>query len=188
MVEACAISRLWHRSWNDLTRQQANGDWTVLACLRASIGNRKQCGRTPIDRRNHTRLPGAIAVGCFALCSFAPVYGEAVGNASGQQAISRHRLEPGKWQRIPSVSEAASAYPYVASLKRVEGHSVLLCMVLATGRLTKCSIKSENPEGWGFGEAGIKLSEYFRADPSKLTADDLGAPVELPLRWLIPDQ
>lgn len=97
-------------------------------------------------------------------------------------------MDTRKWQRLPSLSEAANAYPYAALRKRAEGHSILLCTVLATGRLASCTVKMEDPEGWRFGEAEMVLAEDFWADPTKLTADDLATPIELPMRWQIPDR
>lgn len=67
-----------------------------------------------------------------------------------------------KWVRKPSGADIEKVYPSGAWDRGQSGRAAIGCSVAAKGRLTDCKILSEDPEGAGFGEATLKLSEKFR--------------------------
>jgi hypothetical protein len=49
-----------------------------------------------------------------------------------------------------------ASYPPKAKLEGVAGHVVFRCAIGDGGKLSSCAISSEDPPGWGFGEAASK--------------------------------
>jgi protein TonB len=91
------------------------------------------------------------------------------------------------WDRLPDAEDLARYFPDRAARLEQEGRSVIECTVRANGTVTGCRIVSEDPSGFGFGDAHIRAASRFRMRPK--TAD--GAPVEggtvrIPLRWTLP--
>lgn len=55
-----------------------------------------------------------------------------------------------------------------------EGRVVVACAVGADGRLTRCEVASETPEGYGFGREALRATRGARMQPSEAN----GQPVE----------
>jgi protein TonB len=66
------------------------------------------------------------------------------------------------WLERPSAQDFNRYYPTRASEREQEGRVVLDCIVSGDGRIA-CSVASEDPTGWGFGEAALRISRNFRA-------------------------
>lgn len=66
------------------------------------------------------------------------------------------------WLQRPSSQDFNRFYPTRAMEREQEGRVVLDCIVSADGRIS-CTVVSEDPSGWGFGEAAIRISRNFRA-------------------------
>jgi protein TonB len=66
------------------------------------------------------------------------------------------------WLQRPSSQDFNRYYPQRAMEREQEGRVVLDCLVSADGRIA-CSVISEDPTGWGFGDAAIRISRNFRA-------------------------
>lgn len=66
------------------------------------------------------------------------------------------------WLQRPSSQDFNRYYPTRAMEREQEGRVVLDCIVSADGRIA-CTVVSEDPSGWGFGEAAIRISRNFRA-------------------------
>ena len=64
--------------------------------------------------------------------------------------------------RIPTQYDVSRAFPAGAREQGVPGRADLSCVVRPSGSLTNCSVLSEAPSGWGFGEAALNLSLSFR--------------------------
>lgn len=56
-------------------------------------------------------------------------------------------------------------YPRRALNAGVQGMVVLNCTVATTGRLS-CSVASENPTNWGFGDAALRIAADHRMEPA----------------------
>lgn len=78
-----------------------------------------------------------------------------------------------RWIALPDASALSLHYPTAAKAAKIGGRAVLECDVKADGWLAGCKVRKEDPAGYGFGEAGLALSGYFRTEPS---FDDHGAP------------
>ncbi len=66
------------------------------------------------------------------------------------------------WLQRPSSQDFNRYYPQRALDREQEGRVVLDCLVDANGRIS-CTVASEDPSGWGFGVAALRISRNFRA-------------------------
>lgn len=103
---------------------------------------------------------------------------------------------PYRWVRRPTPTEFLRYYPSVALEKGVNGRVLLCCTPGANGMLD-CNLGSETPKGWGFGEAALQMSTYFKVKlvkpltsnnsilkiPINFTFGD-GAETELYAQWI----
>ena len=67
----------------------------------------------------------------------------------------------------PSPAQTASDY-YPERGMRMEksGKVVLECRNTADGTVTRCQVVREEPAGYGFGEAAVRMSAHFRLAPA----------------------
>lgn len=93
-----------------------------------------------------------------------------------------------RWLQQPDGDDFARLYPDRARDREQEGRVMLDCVVSADGRIA-CSVASEDPPGWGFGEASLRISRQFRVAPQ--TADGTpttGGRFRRPIRWQLADE
>lgn len=69
-----------------------------------------------------------------------------------------------EWLQRPNARDFARYYPERALERGQTGRVNLACLVAADGRIS-CSVTSEDPPGWGFGEAAVQISRHFRMSP-----------------------
>lgn len=69
------------------------------------------------------------------------------------------------WLRTPTTDEISEAMPAKARSAGVSGTATLRCLVNAAGALAQCSVVSEQPAGFDFGSAALRLSDSFRTAP-----------------------
>ncbi len=69
-----------------------------------------------------------------------------------------------QWLERPSGRDFTRHYPPRALEREREGRVVLDCVVGADGRIG-CAVAEEDPSGWGFGEAAVRISRSFRMSP-----------------------
>lgn len=93
------------------------------------------------------------------------------------------------WAALPSAEQARDAYPAAADKAGVNtGRAVLGCMVEAEGKVA-CKVQGEEPAGYGFGEAALKLAPYFRLNTWTLEGlPTIGAAVRMPVRFQMDSQ
>ncbi len=77
------------------------------------------------------------------------------------------------WAREPNARDFARFFPNRALDQRQSGNVTLSCIIGGSGRLA-CSIASESPTGYGFGQAAIGISRQLRV---RTTLPD-GSPAE----------
>jgi protein TonB len=91
------------------------------------------------------------------------------------------------WLEQPDARDYARYYPERAQEREVEGRATVECIVGADGRLS-CTVTSEDPPGYGFGDATLRVTRHFRIAPS--TRDGVatsGGRIRRTVRWQLPD-
>jgi len=88
-----------------------------------------------------------------------------------------------QWLERPNARDFARYYPERALERGQEGRVNLACIVAADGRIA-CTVTSEDPAGWGFGEAALRISRHFRMAPATRDgAATSGGRVNVPIRF-----
>ncbi len=97
-----------------------------------------------------------------------------------------HVITDPRWARQPSSDELADVYPERALGLGKAGLVELSCTVAASGDLSGCRVAREDPQGWGFGSAAMKLTKRFRLVPRQLDGKPVdGALVNIPIRFSV---
>jgi protein TonB len=69
------------------------------------------------------------------------------------------------------------------------GISRIKCTVTACGTLENCEVLSEDPPGYGFGEAALGMSKLFKMRPQTKGGQPVGgATVVIPLKFEVPSR
>ena len=63
--------------------------------------------------------------------------------------------------RAAGKDDMSSYYPAAAMRVRQDGQARIACTVTPDGHLTDCSVVSEDPPAFGFGDAALKLAHLF---------------------------
>jgi protein TonB len=87
------------------------------------------------------------------------------------------------WVSQPTQAQFLRAYPTQAEWDSTPGRAVLDCVFTAAGRLSNCTVTSEEPAGRHFGAAALKLAPFFRAVAIPAGASLEGKPISLPVAF-----
>jgi TonB family protein len=88
-----------------------------------------------------------------------------------------------QWSSTPTASDVSHYYPTRAQFEGVEGRGVISCTIAAGGALTNCSVFSEDPPQYGFGQAVLSMSNLFRVN---MHSADPGVVIHLPMSFRVP--
>ena len=105
----------------------------------------------------------------------------ACANGTTENIILPDWIESG-----PSAANVQDAYPGPAYAAGVEGLVMLVCTIQQNRRLA-CVVDREAPQGYGFGDAALRLSRMIVAkslvnDPRLL----VGSRIAVPIRFAVP--
>lgn len=93
------------------------------------------------------------------------------------------QITPADFIQRPNGADFAKFYPSRAAEREKEGRVVLDCTVNANGSLS-CSVASEDPSGWGFGEASLKIARQFKVRPKLEDGRPTdGGSIRVPISW-----
>jgi hypothetical protein len=82
--------------------------------------------------------------------------------AGVQEYANVTSLHNAPWQAAPTKADMAAAWPAAAPAGLEQAQVRLQCGFSPDSSLTGCRLLSEEPSGYGFGAAALKLSEAFR--------------------------
>jgi periplasmic protein TonB len=86
------------------------------------------------------------------------------------------------WLRKPKGEDIARVYPARALRETKSGAAVMRCGVTADGRQSDCTVIAEDPVGWGFGEAALRLVPLFKMRlPTKDGVPQVGGMINIPI-------
>jgi TonB family protein len=89
------------------------------------------------------------------------------------------------WTQRPAGSDLAQYYPDRAQRLEKEGSATVECRLTATGFVTNCLVVSENPLGYAFGDATIKVARFFHAEPLMRDGKPIESLVTIPIHWTL---
>jgi len=105
--------------------------------------------------------------------------------------VPRDRAEAARWRQRkaemglrasgPTEEEMLAAYPIEAAAAAIEMTVMLRCDLDGALFATKCRIETEEPAGWGFGEAALKLSPKVQMKPGLRPGTTVRVPVQFKL-------
>ena len=110
----------------------------------------------------------------------APAVVQAQTTSASDDLITKPRLQ---WHSSKTLWQL---YPEHAQKLGQTGKARMRCMVSDADTLTDCRVLSEQPSGFGFGDALLRMSAYFRID--HLDGDKRpveGRPVEIPMTFAL---
>lgn len=98
-------------------------------------------------------------------------------------------INPATVVQVASADDLARYYPDKASRLEVAGSAKVTCFVSVLGRAIACHVASEEPEGFGFGEATKRvIMEAYRFSPAKRDGVAFETwPISLTIRWRPPE-
>lgn len=92
------------------------------------------------------------------------------------------------WTRRPGAGDFDRHYPSRAMDRQQEGRVVLDCLVGADGRIA-CSVSSEDPTGWGFGESALRIARSFQmAAQTSSGQPTSGGRIRVPITFRLPEE
>ncbi len=111
--------------------------------------------------------------------------GEGTGTGRGQGSGSGDGAGSGpRFVRGPLQSELRALHPREAFRRRQGGSVQLDCRLGADGRLNRCRVASEAPQGMGFGQAALAAAQYFRFRPAVRDGRPIdGAEIRVGVEW-----
>lgn len=87
------------------------------------------------------------------------------------------------WLQKPSQSDFMRAFPPSAKREHVAGAAVIGCKVTAARLMVDCRMRGEDPPGYGFGGAALKMAGYFRLTPAGPGLPAEGDNIRIPFRF-----
>ena len=87
-----------------------------------------------------------------------------------------------RWVTKPSGPDMAQFYPERAQRLEKNGFAKAVCEIAEDRTLTNCAIAVENPEGFGFGAAVLKLTRFYQAAPDTPVGTKVTTPMTFTLQ------
>ncbi len=134
----------------------------------------------------------ALTAGVFAtaLVGSAAIAADTPGRAASVALDLPDPAFPG-WKPtlaiVPDDEMVAQAYPQAAATAHAGGRSIMDCRVDKLGILEACTLKVEDPPGYGFGATMLKLAGVFRGVPPHVDGRPVsGARITIGMDWRPP--
>lgn len=116
-----------------------------------------------------------IVVGASNLPGETPAQGQGgqgtgVGGGQGSGVGRGQGVRRGPWIiREPRPADLRTYHPREALEQRISGVGVVRCRIRRDSRLERCSVMSETPSGFGFGQAALAAArDLYRFQPATL--------------------
>lgn len=83
------------------------------------------------------------------------------------------------WIAAPTAEDIRKNHPIRAAEREVRGAADLLCRVRDDAGILGCAVASENPDGYGFGSAALRVADLYRIAPMISGEPAIGRSVSL---------
>lgn len=90
------------------------------------------------------------------------------------------------WQVKPDYKDIYWAFPPRAVAERRAGRAVITCEVSIQGAAEACKVVSEEPAGYGFGEAAVALTSKMLFKPKIECGKVVPATIQVPIAFQLP--
>ncbi len=97
-------------------------------------------------------------------------------------------VQPPPTTSAPPSDATVSSLTIVKRKEDKVGHSSIRCTVRTNGDLSDCKVVSEDPVGYGFGAAALKLSARFHMKPHVRDGQAVEGIVTIPFKWVLTSQ
>lgn len=87
------------------------------------------------------------------------------------------------WLKKPGPGEYSLHWPYQAVVKPTEGRATVRCTAGTDGKLRDCGVVSEEPAGFGFGDAALAMTPYFLMKPGQKDGRPVSSEVRIPIHF-----
>ena len=102
---------------------------------------------------------------------------------AGPMAAERPMVNQPAWLQTPSADDIGRVTPLLPVLPAVV-HVLMACRFTAQGQLEACTIKAEDPPGYGYGAAALALAPIFKMPDVDLDGRPVaGRMVQIPIIW-----
>lgn len=129
----------------------------------------------------------AAALQEVSLFKFKPLDRDGRPVAGRKVVLNQFYMAPGDknpdWLRKPNANTIAGVHPVRAMREGRSGTATISCKVTVNGFLDRCTVASESPEGYGFGEAALILSKQFAMTPTIRGGKAVEGSVRIPINW-----
>ena len=123
----------------------------------------------------------SLAIGLVAAAAEVP---SVVESSARPEAL---QITAPPWRSRATGDDVAKVYPREARRQRVNAQVTMECSVDAAGRMAACDILDEQPAGYGFSEAALKLAPRFRLHATLPDGTPVeGGRIKIPLRFMGP--
>lgn len=91
------------------------------------------------------------------------------------------------WKDRPSGESVNRLYPEAAMKAGVGGKAKVRCTITVEGELKDCAVVEETPEGFGFGEASVRLLATSRFNPKTIDGKPVESEKVIPMSFAKPE-
>lgn len=112
-----------------------------------------------------------------------PVEASVGSDAGGGLTAGPPVISNPQWLRLPTAGQMERAYPAAALRDEVTGRATIRCGVTVAGTLKNCVTTGQDPAGYGFGPAAVRLSQHFRMKPATVDGKAVEGVVSIPITF-----